>query len=294
MLLAVSLLSSILFGLATSGEQMFLTAKETGILPMAVNFTFFVAYISMGAAFVFFLVQRGSVAPEYKTALTLSALIVGIAAFHYFYMKGLYSDTLPLLAQNSASQADIARRSFLSIINFRYMDWLVTTPLLVAKIPLAVAAGRKVGKTIAALMLFDVLMIVAGFIGEQQLTTIGVAVGPRLFWGAISTVGYVGIVYLLFTRVRKWAADSSPDEAWAVKWMSVFVVTGWGIYPIGYMVPALFPDANLNWVHLVYNVGDAINKIGPGLVLYLAGHRLMMQRATQEGRMMPAGIPATV
>ena len=32
---------------------MFLTAEDTGILPMAVNFTFFVAYIEMYATFVF-------------------------------------------------------------------------------------------------------------------------------------------------------------------------------------------------------------------------------------------------
>lgn len=294
MLSAMTFLSSIWLGLFWAGEQLFLTAEQTGALPMAVNFTFFVAYISMGAAFVFFLVQRGSVAPEYKTALTLSAIIVGIAAFHYFYMKGLYSDTLPLIAQSKGSQAEIARLSFLSIINFRYMDWLVTTPLLVAKIPLAVAAGRKVGGTIAALMAFDLLMIVAGFIGEQQLTGTGVDVTSRLVWGAISTVGYVGIVYILYTTVRGWAANSSPDEAWAVKWMSIFVLTGWGIYPIGYMVPALFPSADLNWVHLVYNLGDAINKIGPGVVLYLAGHSLMMKRAAAEGELVPSGVPATV
>ncbi|MBC7797284.1 MAG: bacteriorhodopsin [Pyrinomonadaceae bacterium] len=245
---------------------------------MAVYFTFFTAYISMGAAFIFFLVQRGSVAPEYKTALTLSALIVGIAAFHYFYMKGLYGDSLPLLMEAGASQNDIARKTFLSIINFRYMDWLITTPLLVAKIPLAVASGRKIGGVLVALMLFDVLMIVAGFIGEQQLTPTGVAVGPRLLWGFISTIGYVGIVYLLFTTVRKMAESATPDEQWAVKWMSIFVLTGWGIYPIGYMVPAILPDANLNWVHLVYNLGDAINKIGPGVVLYIAGHRLLMEQ----------------
>ena len=147
-------------------------AGEVGILPMIVNFTFFVAYISMGAAFVFFITQRNSVAPEYRTALTLSAIIVGIAAFHYFYMKGLYSDTtLPLLAENAAKNAGnyakITRDSFLGIINFRYMDWLITTPLLVAKIPLAVAAGRKVGKVVAYLIIADLLMIVAGFIGEQ-------------------------------------------------------------------------------------------------------------------------------
>ncbi len=277
--------------LAFAGESAF-TADQVGILPMVVNFTFFVAYISMGAAFVFFISQRNSVAPEYRTALTLSAIIVGIAAFHYFYMKGLYADTLPLFAQNIGSQAEVARKSFLSIISFRYMDWMITTPLLVAKIPMAAANGRKIGGVVTKLILFDLLMIFAGFIGEQMLTTNGVQVGPRLLWGAISTVGYLGIVYILFTTVKKMAADAEPEEQWAVKWMSLFVITGWGIYPLGYMIPALLGDANLNWVHLIYNVGDQINKIGPGIVLFIAGRQLLLRHGLKEAAV-PAQTAAT-
>jgi sensory rhodopsin len=275
-----ALLSSVMLGFSAD----LITADQVGILPMIVNFTFFVAYISMGAAFVFFLAQRNSVAPEYRTALTLSAIIVGIAAFHYFYMKGLYSDvTLPLLAVKGADYAKITANSFFGIINFRYMDWLITTPLLVAKIPLAVAAGRKVGKVVAYLILFDLLMIVAGFIGEQFVTNTTM----HLLWGAISTIGYVGIVYLLYTTVKEMAKTAEPEEQWAVKWMSLFVITGWGIYPIGYMIPSFFPTLDLNIVHAVYNLGDQINKIGPGIIVYLAGAALLTRRQ-KEGKAVEA------
>jgi sensory rhodopsin len=275
-----ALLSTVTLGFSTT----LITADQVGILPMIVEFTFFVAYISMGAAFVFFLAQRNSVAPEYRTALTLSAIIVGIAAFHYFYMKGLYTDvTLPLLAQSGADYAKITANSFFGIINFRYMDWLITTPLLVAKIPLAVAAGRKVGKVVVYLILFDLLMIVAGFIGEQYVTNTTM----HLLWGAISTIGYVGIVYFLFTKVKEMAKTAEPEERWAVKWMSMFVITGWGIYPIGYMIPSFFPTLDLNIVHAVYNLGDQINKIGPGIIVYLAGAALLARR-NREGKTVEA------
>ncbi len=257
-------------------------AADVGILPMIVNFTFFVAYISMGAAFVFFITQRNSVAPEYRTALTLSAIVVGIAAFHYFYMKGLYSDvTLPLLAANPGNYAKITSDSFFGIINFRYMDWLITTPLLVAKIPLAVAGGRKVGKVVTYLIVADLFMIVAGFIGEQYVANNT----AHLAWGAISTIGYLAIVYFLYTTVKELAKTAEPEEQWAVKIMSLFVITGWGIYPIGYMIPSLFPQLDLNIVHAVYNLGDQINKIGPGIVIYIAGAQLLARRNKQ----VPAG-----
>ena len=61
-------------------------------LELITFFLFFVGYISMGAAFVFFMSERNNVAPEYRTTMTISALIVGIAAFHYYYMRGVYAD----------------------------------------------------------------------------------------------------------------------------------------------------------------------------------------------------------
>ena len=61
-------------------------------LGRATFFMFFIGYISMGAAFIFFMSERNNVAPEYRTTMTISALIVGIAAFHYYYMRGVYMD----------------------------------------------------------------------------------------------------------------------------------------------------------------------------------------------------------
>ena len=252
-----------------------ITRADVGILPMVVNFTFFVAYISMGAAFIFFMAQRNSVAAEYRSALTLSAIIVAIAAFHYFYMKGLYADyTLPKLAEAMKTGGDTAKiisDSFFGIINFRYMDWLVTTPLLVAKIPMAAAHGKKAGKVVTSLIIADLVMIIAGFIGEQYVTEMG----SRLMWGTISTLGYLGIVYILFTTVKDMAKSADANSQMAVKWMSIFVITTWGIYPIGYLVPWFAPGLDLNIVHAVYNIGDQFNKIAPGVVLYIAGRNAL-------------------
>jgi len=57
----------------------------------------------------------------------------------------------------------------------------------------------------------------------------------------------------------------------AHKLLCWFVLVGWAIYPIGYMAgtpgwyESLFGGLNLD---VVYNIGDAINKIGFGLVIY--------------------------
>jgi len=65
---------------------------ENDGLQLVTFFLFFVGYISMGAAFVFFMSERSNVAKAYRTTMTISALIVGIAAFHYYYIRGVYVD----------------------------------------------------------------------------------------------------------------------------------------------------------------------------------------------------------
>ena len=86
-------------------------------LELLTFFLFFVGYISMGAAFVFFMSERNNVAPEYRTTMTISALIVGIAAFHYYYMRGVYVDTQVVSTE------------------YRYMDWIIPVPLMALKFP---------------------------------------------------------------------------------------------------------------------------------------------------------------
>ena len=58
-----------------------------------IGFTFFTGYMSMLAASIFFIVERGQVTDKWKTSLTVSALITFIAAVHYFYMRGVWLDT---------------------------------------------------------------------------------------------------------------------------------------------------------------------------------------------------------
>lgn len=267
-------------------EHFIPTAGEVGILPMLVEFTFFSAYIAMGAAFVFFLVERNRVGRGHKLTVLISGLIVGVAAFHYFYMKGLYQPSLEQLAaaENLEEKKQIVKQTFLGIINFRYMDWLITTPLMLIKFPLLLnVKGKERTLMLITLAVADVFMIVTGYVGEQQLDAAGnVLTGARLTWGAISTVGYAVIVYVLLTKGRSLAGQSTDEVKSAFNTALLFVLIGWGIYPLGYMVPAFFPEANLNWVNLTYNIGDAVNKIGFGFAFYFAA---MSMTAKEE----PAG-----
>lgn len=221
-----------------------------------VAFTFFTGYMAMLAAAVFFMVERSSVDGKWKTSLLVSGLITGIAAVHYFYMRDYYAAT----GENPTV--------------LRYIDWTLTVPLMCVEFYLLLKpAGAKLS-FMWKLILASVWMLVAGYIGEAF--TDG-STAHSVLWGAISTIGYAYIVYSAWFGEAKKLADSSNSETvkTGIRALAWFVLVGWAIYPIGYMaMPGgwLGPDG-AGWLQvrdmdLIYNLGDAINKIGFGLVVY--------------------------
>jgi len=213
----------------------------------------------MFAASVFFFFERGQVAGKWKTSLLVSGLITMIAAVHYFYMRGYYLDVLETNPEATMMEA--------SPTQFRYIDWTLTVPLMCVEFFLLLKPyGAKQG-LMWRLILASVVMLVAGYIGE--------AIQPEqtILWGIISTAGYLYIVYEAVAGSVKKLADASenPDVSRAVRLLRNFVVVGWAIYPIGYMLMDGNLLASLNGqlnIDLIYNIGDAVNKIGFGLVVY--------------------------
>ncbi|MGB1898919.1 MAG: bacteriorhodopsin [Candidatus Kariarchaeum pelagius] len=230
-------------------------------------YLFFVGYISMGAAFVFFWTERGNV--KDKLPMTLSGLIVLIAAVHYYYMRGEFVDLM------EASSFD----RFVAITPIRYIDWILTTPLMVFKFVYVLKADRAWG---LKLMLLDFLMVLTGLFGELTMLEEGFTTmnGGRIIWGTLSGIFYFWLVYELWNR-RPEGVELGPvmtfqkvegDEATkAYVTLLRFVLIGWGIYPIGYLIPTYFATtgAVFDWVNIIYNIGDFVNKIGFGFATYL-------------------------
>jgi bacteriorhodopsin len=154
----------------------------------------------------------------------------------------------------------------------RYIDWTLTVPLMCVEFYLLTRpAGAKkslMWKLIAA----SVFMLVTGYIGEAF--TDG-STSHSVIWGTISTIGYIYVLYTAwFGEVAKLAKSSNdPVVARGIRTLAWFVLVGWAIYPIGYMcMPGGWFNVAFGWdssnVDLFYNIADAINKIGFGLVVY--------------------------
>lgn len=217
-----------------------------------VGFTFFIGSMAMLAATVFFFIERDSVEKEWKLSLTVSGLITGIAAVHYYYMRSAWLET------------------GLSPTEFRYIDWILTVPLMCVEFYLLTGAGLK------KLVSWSVVMLLTGYFGEAGLLSVFGNHSPAL-WGAISGAAYVIIVLeVLQGEVGQAAKKAGGKIENANKLLLYFIIIGWGIYPIGYLIGTadgqwyqflnnLVSDSGRD---LIYNIGDAINKIGFGLVVW--------------------------
>jgi sensory rhodopsin len=227
-----------------------------------VAFTFFIGTMAMMAASVFFFFELSTTSTKWRTSVLVSGIITFIAAVHYYYMRGYNLETGE------------------SPTFFRYVDWLLTVPLMCLEFYLITKKAGAKQDLLWKLILASVVMLVTGYIGEAIYPT----ETQSWVWGAISGAAYFYIVYLIWVGdVAKLAKSSSPAVASAIKTLGWFVLAGWAIYPLGYILGTkgglfgmqLVQDtaAASHAMDIVYNIGDAINKIGFGLVIYLLSRK---------------------
>ena len=216
-----------------------------------VGFTFFIGYMAMAAAAVFFFVERGSVDPKWKMSLLVSGLITGIAAVHYFYMRDYYLAT----GDNPTF--------------FRYVDWTLTVPLMCVEFYLLTKAAGATRSLLWKLIIASTWMLVCGYIGEafSDGTT-----GHSVQWGVLSTLGYIYILHAVWLGEVAQLADASKSDVVkrGVRTLAWFVLVGWAIYPIGYAVGYLGGGVDAASLNLVYNLADFVNKIAFGMAIYVA------------------------
>jgi bacteriorhodopsin len=236
-------------GLALSSTQ---AAAAAGALLKPDDFvgiSFWLITMALMASTVFFFLERDRVSPKWKTSLTVSGLVTLVAAVHYLYMREVWVST--------GSSPTV----------FRYIDWLITVPLLMVEFYLILSAITKVSSGVFwRLMIGTLVMLVGGYLGEARY----VPAWPAFIVGMI---GWAFILYEIFAgEASKINAQSAPPAVQsAFSTMRLIVTFGWAIYPIGYFFGYLTgsgPEASASALNLIYNLADVLNKIAFGLIIW--------------------------
>merc|ERR1712182_135500 len=225
-----------------------------------------------------------SIHEKYKNALVITGLVTFIAAYHYIrifnswveayeYPKGTVSYGAMELANPTLTGVPFNDA-------YRYMDWLLTVPLLLIEILLVMkldpATYNEKAKTLGV---GSALMIVSGYYGELVITG---DLTPRLMCWFISMMFFLYIVYELLVGLSE-ATNSEADPVinGKIQTAQVMTVISWCTYPIVY----LFPMLGINAAHAVmgiqigYCASDIISKCGVGLVIY----QITYAKSSKEG-----------
>lgn len=214
-----------------------------------VGISFWLISMALVAATAFFFLEIQRVEGKWKTSLTVSGLVTLVAAVHYFYMRDVWVMT--------GSTPTV----------YRYIDWLITVPLLMVEFFLILAAITKVPTGVFwRLLIGSIVMLVGGYLGEAGY--VNVWVGFLVGMG-----GWAFIIYEIYAgQASKINAASAPASVQsAFRLMRNIVLIGWAIYPLGYFLGYLSgstPEASADMLNIIYNLADVVNKIAFGVIIW--------------------------
>lgn len=228
------------------------------------------ALASMIFATLFMLVAQGRVLPRYRQALVVSATVTGIAAYHYWrifdsfrhaYIQTTVGGDYSLVAGEGFNEA------------YRYVDWLLTVPLLLVETVAVLALARKVqSQLLVRLIPASALMIILGYPGE-----ITAEIAPKMVWGALSTIPFLYILYILFVELGKSMGRQPAGVAKELSKLRLLLLATWGVYPISYLFPVFGVWFNSDWFEgpgsfvfrqYGYSIADVLAKCVFGLMIY--------------------------
>jgi bacteriorhodopsin len=216
----------------------------------------------MLACTIYTLVSQQRVLAKYRNALVMSSMVTFIAGYHYLRIfdsfKHATTDGTVLLdgSQNAFNEA------------YRYVDWLLTVPLLLVEVVAVLALTREVSRSlIMRLVPASAAMIALGYPGE-------IATGPdaqntQILFGVLSTIPFIYILYVLFVELGK-SLDRQPEGvAKSVANLRLLLIATWGVYPIAYMFNIWGTETQGSFVavQVGYTLADVLAKCVFGLTI---------------------------
>jgi bacteriorhodopsin len=214
---------------------------------------------------VFLLISLPRILPRYRQAITVAIVVCGIAAYHYFRIFDSFKDAYASSATGGMGDYVATEASFNE--GYRYVDWLLTVPLLLVELIAVLALAKAVQSALLKrLVPAAILMIALGYVGE-------ILPGDdpmRGIWGLLSSLPFLYILFVLFVQLGK-SLDTQPlgvrSKLSNLRWLLLLT---WGVYPIAYILPMIGADSADAWVgkQIGYSVADILAKCVYAIVIY--------------------------
>jgi bacteriorhodopsin len=215
--------------------------------------------VSMLACTVYTLVSQARVLPKYRNALVMSSMVTFIAGYHYWRIFNSFSEA------SEGTTVDVSGDPGSFNEAYRYVDWLLTVPLLLVEVVAVLALAATVSKSlIMRLVPASAAMIALGYPGE-----VATEQGDQILYGVLSTLPFIYILYVLFVELTK-SLDRQPEGVVkTVKNLRLLLIATWGVYPIAYMFNIWGDSGPESFVaiQLGYTIADVLAKCVFGLTI---------------------------
>lgn len=234
---------------------------------MLIYNAFSFAFATFASSTLFFWFGRSQVSNEYKTAIAITGLVTFIACYHYFRIFESFDAAVTIKSNVIEATGSMFNRAY------RYVDWLLTVPLLLIELILVMRLphSETISKSIY-LGSAAALMILLGYPGEVS----GGINSTRFLWGALSMIPFLYIVYSLYVGLNASVENQPPGVRDLVILARNVTVASWFFYPIVYFAPFVV-DLNGAWAFTVieigYTISDIVAKAGFGVLIYMIAIR---------------------
>merc|ERR1711904_286208 len=248
------------------------------------------ALASMMATTMYLWFRSFAVMEKYRSAVLISGLVTFIAAYHYMRIFNSWVDAYEYSAGTLTDGAMEIKDPTLTGVPFndayRYMDWLLTVPLLLIEIVFVMKLSEEETKKKATYLgVASGLMICNGYPGELIVEG---DLSVRWFFWAFSLCPFTYVVYeLLVGMATATNAESDPVVKSLIQRSQYWTVVSWLTYPVVYVFPMIgFSGSHaVVAVQVGYCVSDIISKCGVGLIIYCVTDA--KSKASKEGALLP-------
>lgn len=181
---------------------------------------------------VFLLISLPRILPRYRQAITVAIIVCGIAAYHYFRIFDSFKSAFVTTSVGGTGDYSQATGAAFNE-GYRYVDWLLTVPLLLVELVAVLALARSVqSKLLMRLVPAAGLMIALGYPGEISGDN-----GVRGLFGILSTIPFAYILFVLFVQLSKSLANQPASVRGTLGRLRFLLLLSWGVYPIAYLLP---------------------------------------------------------
>jgi bacteriorhodopsin len=227
-------------------------------------------FAAFAAGLVYFLLSSREIEPRYRLSSTISAVVMVSAALEIGMLALVWSTAFEYSAVTGLWELAPGQ---LFTNGYRYINWSIDVPMLLTQLLVVLGlTGAAFWRDWWKLAVAGLLMIWTGYPGQfYEPAVAGFVAGatwPFWFWGAVSTVFFVYILWKVGMLIGRPPEPMEPDAARNLRYCWYIILGSWTLYPLAYAIPAVWPTADgIVARQLLFTVADITSKLVFGVML---------------------------